>query len=104
MVVLLHIRLIDCSIFKDQIKFNKAKGRAKLLVVQVDAQQASSSTPSSDNNNHTENEDGFNRTPATPIHVLQRIGRQLGIPEENLTKEKLEAAPKEVTNDKSDNV
>jgi hypothetical protein len=82
----------------------KAKGRAKLLVVQVDAQHAGSSTPSSDTNNHTENEDGFIRTPATPIHVLQRVGRQLGIAEENLTKEKLEAAPKETKKDKSDNV
>jgi hypothetical protein len=81
----------------------KAKGRAKLLVVQDD-QQEDSSTPCPENNTNDESEEGFIRTPATPIHVLQRIGRQLGIPEEKLTKEKLVAAPKKTTKDKSDNV
>jgi hypothetical protein len=81
----------------------KAKGRAKLLVIQDD-QQDDSSTPCPENSTNDENEDGFIRTPATPIHVLQRIGRQLGIPEEKLTKEKLVAAPKKTTEDKSDNV
>jgi hypothetical protein len=81
----------------------KAKGRAKLLVVQ-DGQQEDSSTPCPENNTNDESEEGFIRTPATPIHVLQRIGRQLGIPEEKLTKEKLVAAPKKTTKDKSDNV
>jgi hypothetical protein len=69
-----------------------------------DAQQDASPTSTSKNNTHEEREEGFVRTPATPIHVLQRIGRQLGIPEENLTKDKLEAAPKKATKDKSDNV
>jgi hypothetical protein len=81
----------------------KAKGRAKLLAMQ-DAQQGASPTSTSKNNTHEEREEGFVRTPATPIHVLQRIGRQLGIPEENLTKDKLEAAPKKAAEDKSDNV
>jgi hypothetical protein len=81
----------------------KTKGRAKILVVQ-DEQQADSSTPCPESSAHDESEEGFIRTPATPIHVLQRIGRQLGIPEENLTKEKLEAVPKKATKDKSDNV
>jgi hypothetical protein len=64
-------------------------------VVQADTQQAGSSTsPPSDSNNHTENGEGFIRTPTTPIHVLQRIGRQLGIAEEKFTKENLEATPK----------
>jgi hypothetical protein len=46
----------------------------------------------------------FVRAPATPIHVLQRIGRQLGIDESLLTKEKLEAAPEDSAKGKSANV
>jgi hypothetical protein len=32
-------------------------------------------------------------TPATPIVVMQRVGRELGISPDKLTKEKLEAVP-----------
>jgi hypothetical protein len=67
----------------------KLRGRAKLLVVQAGDQPGpsdSSHTPSGE-------EEGFVRAPATPIHLLQRIGRQLGIDENKLTKEKLEATP-----------
>jgi hypothetical protein len=82
----------------------KARGRAKLLVVQPDTQQEDSSAHPPSDGNHSDGGDGFIRTPATPLHVLQRIGRQLGIAEEKLTKDKLEAAPKTVDKGKSDDV
>jgi hypothetical protein len=49
-------------------------------------------------------EERFVRAPATPIHVLQRIGRQLGIADSLLTKEKLEAAPEDSDAGKSSDV
>jgi hypothetical protein len=39
------------------------------------------------------------QTPETPILVLQRVGRQLGISPDKLTKEVLEAAPSDQTKD-----
>jgi hypothetical protein len=41
-------------------------------------------------------------TPQTPIPVMQRVGRELGIASEKLTKELLEAAPKDHSATSSD--
>ncbi|KAM0889518.1 hypothetical protein ACQ4PT_027648 [Festuca glaucescens] len=81
----------------------KGRGRAKLLVVQKEPVE-SGSTDIPEQNNPSMEEGDFIRSLATPIHVLQRIGRQLGIAEEKLTKEKLEAAPDSVGKAKSDDV
>jgi hypothetical protein len=80
----------------------KARGRAKLLVVQVDDQPGPSDSVHS--NSPSVEEERFVRAPATPIHVLQRIGRQLGIADSLLTKEKLEAAPEDSDAGKSSDV
>jgi hypothetical protein len=80
----------------------KSRGRAKLLVVQENVQPGSSDSAHS--NIPSGEEERFVRAPATPIHVLQRIGRQLGIDESLLTKEKLEAAPEDSAKGKSANV
>ncbi|KAM0912257.1 hypothetical protein ACQ4PT_012946 [Festuca glaucescens] len=83
----------------------KPRGRAKLLVVQTDAQQSGSSASThTTGSNPREEEEGFVRAPATPLHVLQRIGRQLGIAEDKLTKEKLEATPDDTGKDKNADV
>jgi hypothetical protein len=80
----------------------KSRGRAKLLVVQVHDQPGPADSAHS--NSPSGEEERFVRAPATPIHVLQRIGRQLGIDESLLTKGKLEAAPEDSAKGKSADV
>ncbi|KAM0900535.1 hypothetical protein ACQ4PT_020580 [Festuca glaucescens] len=70
----------------------KMKSRAKLLVVQSEVNAGTSHNNQQQQNSST-GEAEVQRTPETPIHVLQQIGRQLGIPLSKLTKELLDAAP-----------
>jgi hypothetical protein len=82
----------------------KVQPRAKLLLSQVTSENLVQSARHSDNvakeivkvttaNEEDGDEGATVQTPETPIPVLQRVGRQLGISPDKLTKEVLEAAP-----------
>jgi hypothetical protein len=66
----------------------KGKPRAKLLLQLIENNEANTTA-------HQQKEKMKEKvtTPATPIVVMQRVGRELGISLDKLTKEKLEAAP-----------
>jgi hypothetical protein len=78
-------------------KVKPMKARAKLLVRQFDQSLVKDSATSSD-----EQPNQNIHTPQTPIPVMQRVGRELGIAPEKLTKELLEAAPKDHSATSSD--
>jgi hypothetical protein len=60
--------------------------RAKLLILQQDVSEPSFAEEKGQ-------DEGRVQTPATPIHIMQRVGHQLGISPDKLTKEQLEADP-----------
>ncbi|KAM0841196.1 hypothetical protein ACQ4PT_059175 [Festuca glaucescens] len=70
----------------------KKKSRAKMLLV-----TSSSSDKEGTRDKKVEGETGEtgDHIPVTPLHVMQRVGVALGIAPEKLTKEQLEADPKE---------
>ncbi|KAM0904181.1 hypothetical protein ACQ4PT_018191 [Festuca glaucescens] len=70
----------------------KKKSRAKMLLV-----TRSSSDKEGTQDKKVEGETGEtgDHIPVTPLHVMQRVGVALGIAPEKLTKEQLEADPKE---------
>jgi hypothetical protein len=71
-------------------KVKPMKTRAKLLVRRFDQSIGRDSVSDRD-----EQENQNIHTPQTPIPVMQRVGRELGIAPEKLSKELLEAAPKD---------
>jgi hypothetical protein len=78
-------------------KVKPMKAGAKLLVHQFDQSLVRDSAAGSD-----EQPNQNIHTPQTPIPVMQRVGRELGIAPEKLTKELLEAAPKDHSATSSD--
>jgi hypothetical protein len=88
----------------------KVQPRAKLLLSQATSENLVQSAMHPDNvaeemvkitpANEDDGAGGATvQTPETPIPVLQRVGRQLGISPDKLTKEVLEAAPSDQTKD-----
>jgi hypothetical protein len=78
-------------------KVKPMKTRAKLLVRQFDQSMARDSASARD-----EQANQNIHTPQTPIPVMQRVSRELGIAPEKRTKELLEAAPKDHSATSSD--
>jgi hypothetical protein len=70
----------------------KKKPRAKLLIQKVEEEEGKS------DNVIKEKVATEEVLPATPVHVLQRVGLSLGIDPSKLTQEQLEAVPKKKTN------
>jgi hypothetical protein len=70
----------------------KKKSRAKLLLV-----NSSSERPAEVQDKEEEGSTGHaeHQIPVTPLHVIQRVGTALGISPAKLTREQLEADPKE---------
>jgi hypothetical protein len=78
-------------------KVKPMKTRAKLLVRRFDQSMGRDSVSDRD-----EQENQNIHTPQTPIPMMQRVGRELGIAPKKLTKELLEAAPKDHSATSSD--
>jgi hypothetical protein len=75
----------------------KKRPRAKLLLIQqVEAEATRQNAPEKNDGNEK------CQIPATPIHVMQRVGKKLGIDPQKLSKEQLEADPNAATSDGED--
>ncbi|KAM0895253.1 hypothetical protein ACQ4PT_023971 [Festuca glaucescens] len=68
---------------------SKKKARAKFLLVLPQDEEAEAEEETA----QEEDDQEYINIPATPIAVMQRVGSELGIAPEKLTKEKLEADP-----------
>jgi hypothetical protein len=73
-------------------KVKPLKPRAKFLLQQLDHDLIEEKEEGHDQMGAQESQTAC--TPETPIPVMQRVGRELGIAPEKLSKELLEAAPK----------
>jgi hypothetical protein len=73
-------------------KVKPMKARAKFLLQQLDRDLVEEKDDEHDQTGAQESQAAC--TPETPIPVMQRVGRELGIAPKKLTKESLEAAPK----------
>jgi hypothetical protein len=78
----------------------RKKPRAKMLLVTTPPGEESSTKKNQQQDQGNSAED--DQIPATPINVLQRVGTHLGIDRAKITKEKLEADPKNKAQSSSD--